>query len=180
MKIVQDILSRGLPKTQQITLFAAGDNGDHEAGWWPKLLNSNNRTRWLLLGFVGDWVVFDRSTGLLWAADGNAAGCWNGATGNWANAIAYCNGLNFAGFTDWRLPNIKELLSIGNYELLSPKIDQPPFSNTVADWYWSSTTRSDVTTKAYAFRYSDGYILSQLKTYTTFRLRAVRDYEKCY
>ena len=137
------ILTRGLPKTDQTIQYAAYDDGDYEAGWWPGRKSINNRTRLIYKIIAGDKIVVDRATGLIWAADGTAEGCNNGAFIAWLAALAAANILDFAGFTDWRLPNMKELLSLINYRTSAPCISQGPFSNTVLDHYWSSTT--DVT-----------------------------------
>ncbi len=45
----------------------------------------------------------------------------------WVEALAYCEDLELAGFTDWRLPSIKELQSIINYGRSYPAIDQEYF-----------------------------------------------------
>jgi hypothetical protein len=42
--------------------------------------------------------------------------CWQHPTNNqqygWQDAIDYCGGLDLAGYTDWRLPGIEELLTL--------------------------------------------------------------------
>ena len=173
MEFVKHILSRGLPKTGQVTEYVAGDDGTYEAGWWLKRLNANNRTRFVAKTIDGDVVVFDRATGLCWAADGDEAGCNNGDTITWANAIAYANGLDFAGFTDWRVPNINELLSILDFSTISPTITEPPFINTVSAEYWSSTTYSGLTTWGYYVIFDNGGCAIKPKT-DTYQLRCVR------
>ena len=51
----------------------------------------------------------DKATGLMWAkAD-------SGKTMNWRKALKWAEDLDYAGYTDWRLPNAKELQSIVDY-----------------------------------------------------------------
>lgn len=67
-------------------------------------------------------------------------------------AIHYCENLNFAGFDDWRLPTIKELLSITDHGMDSPTINKA-FQNIaykmsdrgekIYGWYWSSTKKAN-------------------------------------
>lgn len=61
----------------------------------------------------------------------------------WGSALAYCRGLSNNGFTDWRLPTIKELatLTVESDYKLAPLRDQDLFAvpNYNAS-YWSSTT----------------------------------------
>jgi hypothetical protein len=52
------------------------------------------------------------------------------------NSIQYCNNLVLNGFTNWRLPTYEELLSIGNYEVYKPTINES-FKNNASGHFWS-------------------------------------------
>jgi hypothetical protein len=92
---------------------------------------------------VGDGTVIDNLTGLIWLKDAN---CFGERT--FAQALSDCNTLehracglsddSIAG--DWRLPNVKELLSLIDYGSVFPALPPGhPFTN-VEVTYWSSTT----------------------------------------
>lgn len=169
----QNIITRGLPKTGQVTQYRAGDDGQHEAGWWKGRLNANNRERWIAKTIVGEDIVVDRATGLMWAADHAQAGCFFYLPTNWNVAIDYANTLVFANFNDWRIPNVFELASILRFRGVAPFIEQPPFSNTVSDWFWTSTTYPIVVTRAHMIRFSDCTISRDEKTENHY-IRCVR------
>src|SRR5438876_141000 len=74
----------------------------------------------------------------------------------WTNAfaghLATLNGTSFAGHADWRLPNVRELQSIANYQNALPAVS-PAFNNNCSSScspttcsctfdgdYWSSTS----------------------------------------
>ncbi len=83
----------------------------------------------------GNGTVTDKTTRLLWQQN------LDYTRRDWDSAIQYCENMNFAGRDDWRLPNMKELLSIVNYNKTSPSIDEALFSNTPADsFFWTNTT----------------------------------------
>lgn len=163
----------GLTKTGQVIEYQAGDDGTYEAGWLKGRLNANNRTRFSAKTIGGDDIVLDRATGLMWAADGNAAGCNNGAVITWPNAIAYAEALNFAGFTDWRLPNTKELFSILNFSIINPPLSEPPFANTSVEAYWVSTSYIGSVTSAWLVSMTSGRVDYTPKTNER-RIRCVR------
>lgn len=166
-------LSRGLPKTGQIISYASGDDGEHEVGWWLGLLNENNRTRFLVKTINGDDVVIDLATGLMWARDGSAAGCCNGERRNWVQALDYCHNLVFAGYTDWRLPNLNELLSIVSWRTYNPSVWNS-FTNVGYVYEtWTSTTRAYNTVDTKSVSFSEGTIVNRIKTYSR-HIRAVR------
>jgi hypothetical protein len=54
----------------------------------------------------GNGTLTDNVTGLAWQQEDDDV------QRNWEDAITYCEGLSLAGYSDWRLPNIKELKSI--------------------------------------------------------------------
>lgn len=56
-----------------------------------------------------DGTISDNATGLTWTQSDNASGI------TWEAALNYCESLDIAGITDWRLPNVKELQSIVDY-----------------------------------------------------------------
>lgn len=166
MQTKQIIQSRLLPKTGQSTSYYNYDDGYYEKGWWKDLTLANNRTRFVSKTIDGDDVVIDNATGLMWAADGNGAGCLNGVRWNWADAIAYIGELDFAGYTDWRMPNALELVSIINFGTNMPAIYGDYFLNTKTEHYWSSTTLSPDVSSAMCVKFDFGTLFFVSKFFT--------------
>lgn len=173
MNAEQTILSRGLPKTGQSVGYGASDDGYVEAGWWQGRKIIGNKTRFIVKTLNDDDVVIDLATGLMWAADGNSVACSSGNAIIWDLASTHCDGLGFAGFDDWRLPNAKELMSIIDYALGTPAIKQPPFANTKSSRYWSSTTRQGSIIYAWDVDFSDGIVWYGVKAGSNY-VRPVR------
>ncbi len=147
--------SHELPDTGQTTSFATTFTDDAGIVSGAQLSYSSSTIN-------GDAVTIDNRTGLMWAQDGSAAGCNSGTGTDWETAGAYCQGLqgasSFAGYSDWRLPNIRELMSIVNYENQRPAIDPTYFPNTVSDYYWSSTTYVPDSGLAWIVRFYNGAV----------------------
>ncbi len=114
----------------------------------------------------GDGTVTDNKTGLMWKI------CHQGETWNdtsqtcegqailydWEGALSQVRDNNnrggFAGHTDWRLPNIKELRSLIETSCVGPNINQEIFPTTNAHYrsYISSSpafSTNDIWTVSY-------------------------------
>ncbi|MFA5158823.1 MAG: DUF1566 domain-containing protein [Patescibacteria group bacterium] len=104
----------------------------------------------------------------------SAANLTTPATMRWDNAaIVNCEALDYAGYQDWRLPNLKELVSIVNYGAVNPSINTTAFPNTKSDYYWSSTTYAGFTGFAWIVSFNDGNPVGGNKA-GTFYVRCVR------
>ena len=58
----------------------------------------------------------------------------------WEPSIAYCEDLEFAGYSDWKLPHNKELSSLVDLRKQKPAIDITFFPDTdYKAYYWSRT-----------------------------------------
>jgi hypothetical protein len=79
-------------------------------------------------------TIIDTKTNLHWQ-DNSAV---KDTARNYADSLTYCHDLTLAGFSDWRMPNINELLSISDYSRNNPSIN-PIFVNVKDSLYWSST-----------------------------------------
>ncbi len=82
----------------------------------------------------------------------------------WSDAIKHCEDLIFAGYSDWRLPNKNELLSIVDYTKYEPAINDA-FKNTTTSshYYWSSTAYAFSTVNAWNVDFDDGYTIYNFK-----------------
>jgi hypothetical protein len=101
----------------------------------------------------GDGTVSDAATGLMWDQNGSEGGM------NWEEAFDYVmskNSENYLGFSDWRLPDAKELHSIVDYSkspeysgsaAIASVFNIPEITNEGGEsdypWYISSTTHDD-------------------------------------
>jgi Protein of unknown function (DUF1566) len=106
-------------------------------------------------------TVADNTTNLMWQQCSDGLSDANCATGTaalvtWDNAISYCEGLSLGGFSDWRLPNIKELLSIVDMTLATAPAINATFPNTISSSYWSSTSYAPNTTSAWIVLFNYG------------------------
>jgi hypothetical protein len=71
----------------------------------------------------GNGTITDNVTGLMWqqSADTNGDGDIGAADKlTYAEAGTYCNSLTLAGYTDWRLPDIKQLYSLIDFSGIDP------------------------------------------------------------
>jgi len=96
------------------------------------------------------WVmVLDNATSLVWEVKQNKDGVqnygnpndadntysWDESSKKFINAL---NAAHFGGFSDWRLPSLKELKTIVDSNRTKPAINTDYFPNTQSSSYWSS------------------------------------------
>lgn len=105
-----------------------------------------------------DGTVTDPRTGLTWkrCVEGlGGANCDTGAAQffTWGGALRHAESSSFAGYRDWRLPNIRELLGLVEECRSNPAINENLFPNTpMSDSFWSgSPTGSSAWTVNYIY-----------------------------
>ncbi len=108
----------------------------HYHGLQPAYQDNNNLT------------VTALTSGLVWmqADDGIAR--------TWQQAVDYCDGLTWAGETDWRLPTRAELDSIVDYGRSYPAIN--PVFSCQASFYWSAEPYAGDPIYAWGIFFNDG------------------------
>ena len=74
----------------------------------------------------------------------------------------------------WRLPTIKELISLVEYKKVDPAINTELFPDCHSAYYWSSTTDASYTDYAWYVDFDDGYIDNGDKTHHYY-VRCVRE-----
>jgi len=102
-------------------------------------------------------TVTDNVTGLIWQKNDDDMGR------NWDEARAYCDSLTLGGYSDWRLPDEKELQSIAHYGKYNPAILQRYFPGTQPSLYWSASSFASYPAFAWYVGYGFGAVRSLSK-----------------
>ncbi len=113
-----------------------------------------------------DGTVTDLQFGLMWlqcSLGQSGRGCARGTAiiFTWDFALQQSKNLNslggFAGYSDWRLPNRKELESLVEEACYSPAINLILFPNTQTSFYWSSSPNAEDSLKAWGINFNIGH-----------------------
>ncbi len=137
---------------------------NHTTGQVENYIVSNNETnyvravrgeQYLINDFSnnGDGTITDAATGLMWTEFDL------GVDVDWETALLLAQQSTFAGYNDWRLPDIKELQSIVSYNN-DLAIDTSYFNCTNYS-YWSNTSASVVATE-YSYAWYIDYITGNI------------------
>lgn len=136
-----------------------------------------------------DGTISDTSTGLVWeklSANENIHGAERAL--DWEDAlykVSILNNLVFAGHSDWRLPSVRELETLRNFDVddemipaifrepCSPGDDIDVASCTSLSYHWTSTTWGDNPAAAWVVNFGTGTVEAGLKS-AEYHVRAVR------
>lgn len=126
----------------------------------------------------GGGSVTHSLTGLMWkqCSEGlSGAGCATGAATvmNWSGALAMATSDSTASYSDWRLPNQRELLSIVETCGYIPAINQTLFPNTPASKFWSASSYVPFPSHAWYVNFDKGSDLASNKSNSRY-VRLVR------
>jgi hypothetical protein len=152
-----------VPKSWMTLSYRTGDDGYYQTGlgWETPRFTDN-----------GDGTVNDNFTGLMWIQNIGQFGRIM-----WDAAVDTCYNLDYAGYQDWRLPNVKELFSLTDYSQKGPRLPADhPFTGYEGghDWCWSSTTEFNSTANADVFSVGTGDVGAENKTTKLFKCWCVR------
>ncbi|WP_111980407.1 DUF1566 domain-containing protein [Algibacillus agarilyticus] len=107
--------------------------------------SSTPTTQFVLDSQLG--IATDQVTGLSWYMC-SVGTTWNeinltcegqAQTFTWQEALQYADNIEYADYTDWRLPNIKELMSIIERQCSTPALNTAIFNDGLSERYWSNT-----------------------------------------
>lgn len=181
-------VSRGVPATGQSTCFDASGATIACAGTGQdgELQRGTSRT------YVdnGDGTITDLSTGLQWEKLDDAGGLHDKDLVFGAPAadvhVAAVNAAVFAGHTDWRIPNVRELRTLVDFSRNDPSIAPPFFSGCTpgcsnvscsctqwSDAYRTSTIWTAFPDQSFFVWFRDGQLFQQDANATAY-VRLVR------
>ena len=126
----------------------------------------------------GNDTVIDKNTGLMWQRCNLGQSGVDCATGSadvvtWKEAIDVAQADTGFSYDDWRLPNVNELMSLVEIACYSSSINETIFPATASGSNWTSTRVENNATSAHKVGFSDGRILSAIKS-STAKVRLVR------
>jgi hypothetical protein len=120
-------------------------------------------------------TISDNATGLMWKQEDSGVGM------NWQDALSYAENMQFASYSDWRLPNAKELQSIVDYTrspsttnsaAIDPLFKCTQITNEAGTidypFYWTNTTHAKPTSGSNAaymcFGRAMGYMVDPMNS----------------
>lgn len=132
-----------VPETGQRTCYEPGDDGDHQCCVSVDPRFTDNL----------DGTVTDNLTGLIWLQDANCFGLRDWTTALFDVTIlaeGSCGLADGSAAGDWRLPNVRELSSLIDYDLYGPALPEDrPFWRVACSCCWSSATHKNMAFKAW-------------------------------
>lgn len=146
-------------------MIASTTVGVTHAACWDDSTPPKPTTQYNLSGPAG--TVIDTETLLMWkqcVEGGGSSVCIPGAISylNWADANSAATGATWAGYNDWRLPQLSELQSLVASACTPPvpTINSDAFPGTFSSNVWSGSPYAYLSSGAWAVGFSDGSALT--------------------
>lgn len=119
-----------------------------------------------------DGTVLHRSTNLTWmrcalGQEWTGSDCIDSTDGTlkvyaWQSALQAAQEHTFAGHSDWRLPNFKELESLVEQGCWIPAINLTAFPSAPTGWFWSSSAYAGRSGGAWGVDFGKAYVSGAL------------------
>jgi len=124
-------------------------------------------------------VVSDTQTGLIWTINASISDF----PMTWNEALTFIKELNHSelyGYSDWKLPNRKELISLMSYKTINPSL--PPshtFINIFTGYYWTSTSCARLPEQAWYIHLGGARVFKGMKhnSYMAWPVRIADNYD---
>lgn len=127
-----------------------------------------------------DGTITDTVSGLMWMRcsvgqnwDGNNCN-GNHVPYQWQDALNVADKYQYAGYSDWRLPNKNELTSIIEERCYNPSINEALFPSTAATFYWTSSSAASKPISAWVVNFFTGSVDTGLWKVNGLAVRLVR------
>lgn len=151
-----------------VNFYAGHADGADVRGpdYWTRCVRGGDTHHALLLD-NGNGTVTDKANGLIWQQQ-------DSSVDSWASASNYCATLSLGGKTDWRVPTVKELASLVNYQEYNPALNETRFPGASSGTYWSASDYANDSNSAWSINFANGQITISGKTYNYLFVRCVR------
>lgn len=139
---------------------------DFESGeidrWYGKdnravrCVRSNSHTSTYASFSKSNGIVVDNQTNLKWQDDYSDNNNTVKYAATWLNGISYCENLTLGNYTDWRLPNKNELISLHDHRKYLSAFDNIFQYLVSSHHFMSSTTNENNFNEIYKVEFSEG------------------------
>ncbi len=161
------VAQAGTTGSNWFTGYLSGHTVSYDAAITPetvRCVRSNGSVQYptsrFTVGGGGSGTVLDNATGLYWQQAISPSTCTWSATAAIGSAQAYCAALSVGNYSSgWRVPTIRELLSIVDRTVYGPPMNTVVFTGNSTDWYWSSVQRQGSSTTAWQLDFFEGNVV---------------------
>lgn len=112
-------------------------------------------------------TITDQSTGLMWSKCPDYLTYCNTQYFNyktWQQALQLAKNSHLAGHNDWRLPNVKELLSLVDYSKSFPSINSDIFPEMIPLPVWTASPIGD-SSSSWIINFDFGRVMPKIRSY---------------